>query len=164
MAAAGRSVGSWGDPVAAGAAVALGLILFAGARQIEFAAGYDRIGPRFFPYAVAAGLLLLGASLAASVVVRRLRGARAEIAEGDRIDWRPLGLALSALLSSILLLGPAGFVLASAVQFWLVARAFRSARPLRDALVAVLFSVAVYYGFTAGLGLSLPPGPWERSS
>jgi len=48
-----------GELVLALAIVALGVFLLIGVSKIRLGAGYDRIGPRFFPYAVAAGLLLL---------------------------------------------------------------------------------------------------------
>ena len=41
--------------------LALGGLLVLGLSGIEFGAGYDRIGPRFFPYVVGFGLILLGA-------------------------------------------------------------------------------------------------------
>jgi putative tricarboxylic transport membrane protein len=66
-----------------------------------------------------------------------------------------LGLALA---SGVLFLERAGFVLTAALLFWLVARAFASPRPLRDAAVGLALSVVVYLAFTRGLGLVLPPG------
>ena len=38
------------------AVVALGVYLASGSQKIRIGAGYDRIGPRFFPYLVATGL------------------------------------------------------------------------------------------------------------
>ena len=48
-----------------------------------------------------------------------------------------------------------------ALQFWLVARAFRSRRPGRDFLIAVALSLIVYLAFSRGLGLPLPAGILE---
>jgi len=138
---------------------ALGGLLLAGAREISFGAGYDHIGPRFFPYAVGAGLIVLGALLAMRSLIGRTPMAETEdIGAPEAVDWLPLGLLGAALLLNILLLDRAGFVIASMAQFWLVARAFRSRKPVRDALVALLLSVIVYYAFSRGLGLSLPAG------
>jgi putative tricarboxylic transport membrane protein len=161
-----RRAPSWGELAAAGAASALGLALLVGAREISFAAGYDRIGPRFFPYAVGVGLIALGIALAARAALGRPPRAETALAgsEGDPISWRPLGLVIVALVFTVLLLERAGFVIASAVQLWLVARAFGSKRPARDAVVAVLLPSIVYYAFSRGLGLSLPAGLLERFS
>jgi len=59
------------------------------------------------------------------------------------------------------LLERAGFIFTAAVLFWLVARAFESTRPWRDAVAGVLLSVFVYVVFTRGLGLVLPGGLLE---
>ena len=157
---------SWGDLAAAAVAAALGVVLLVGALQINFAAGYDRIGPRFFPYAVGVGLIALGAALAGRVALTKTQRASPEMAASDDepINWRPLGLVIVALVSTVLLLDRAGFVIASALQLWLVARAFGSKRTLRDATVAVLLPTIVYYAFSRGLGLSLPGGVLDRIS
>ncbi|HYX92340.1 MAG TPA: tripartite tricarboxylate transporter TctB family protein [Myxococcaceae bacterium] len=158
---------AWADLAAAGGAAALAVVLWVGAREINLGVGYDRIGPRFFPYAVALGLMVIAAVLA----IRGLLGLGArspaiqrDEAESDRMDWGPFAWVVIALLLDLVLLQRAGFVLASAAQFWVVARAFRSKRPVRDAVVAVLVAVIVYYAFSRGLGLSLPAGIFEKLS
>jgi putative tricarboxylic transport membrane protein len=143
--------------------LALGVLLLWGSSAISFGAGYDRIGPRFFPYAVAAGLILLGARLTVAAIY--CRQAKQEAAAGPEIqsglNWRPLGLLSLALLLNLVFLETAGFVIASSVQFWLVARAFHSRRPARDAVIAVLVSTIVYFAFSQVLGLTLPAGIFE---
>ncbi len=191
----------------------LGVLLLAGVGGIGLGAGYDQVGPRFFPYAVAAGLLLLGALVAWAALGQRRTdlketskehvgfgngnclpeetrstsviidpdaeggetqpGAGAEesaagedtgaakvdkMVEVAKVEWKPLGWIALALALNLALLERAGFMIAAAVQFWLVARAFHSTKPARDAVVAVGLSVVVYYAFSEGLGLSLPPG------
>ncbi len=142
-------------------ALALGLFVLVGSFSIDLGAGYDRIGPRFFPYLVAAGSFFSGALLLkeASRPASRSRPSRpwtGDIASraGGSVAFT-LGLALAA---SVLLLERAGFVLTAALLFWLVARAFASQRPLRDAAVGLALSAASYLAFTRGLGLSLPRG------
>lgn len=152
----------WGELAAPGAAVALGAVLVVGARGISFAAGYDRIGPRFFPYAVGFGLIGLGAALAALLMLgRRAERDRSEV---EPITWRPLGLVAFALVTTVLLLDLAGFVIACGLQIWLVARGFGSTRPIRDAVVAALLTAIVYVAFSRGLGLTLPAGIFGRFS
>jgi len=53
-----------------------GLLVLAGSFAIDFGAGYDRIGPRFFPWVVAAGLLVSGGTLAWGVAKGRGAGPR----------------------------------------------------------------------------------------
>ena len=146
----------------------LGVGLAAGAFGIRFGVGYDRIGPRFFPFLVSLGLVVVGSWLA----VAALRGSRtrpaaeepseAAIPTNWRTNWPGLGYLSLALLLNLLLLERAGFVIASTALFWLAARAFGSRRPACDAVVAVLLSVLVYQAFTRGLGLTLPSGVIER--
>ncbi len=143
---------------------ALGVCLAVGSAGISLGTGYDRIGPRFFPYLVAIGLVMLGSWLA----VAAIRGNRAKPAAGEnaepnlRINWQALGYLGLALLLNLVLLERAGFVISSSVLFWLAARAFHSRRPARDATVAVLLSLLVYFAFTRGLGLILPLGIFNR--
>ena len=123
--------------------------------EADFGAGYDRIGPRFFPYVVAAGSLFSGALL----LKEALRRGQAPKREPASRTSRSVGLTLClALASSVLLLERAGFVLTAALLFWLVARAFASPRPLLDAAVGLALSAAAYFAFTRGLGMVLPGG------
>ena len=143
----------------AASVVVLGLLLLAGVRGIAPGAGYDRIGPRFFPVVTATGMILLGAVLAISA--RRRRPPVESAAATPSLTWIPFGYFALAFLLFIALLDPAGFATAAALQFWLVARAFRSRRPARDALIAVVLSLIVYLAFSRGLGLPLPAGILE---
>jgi len=148
------------------ASVGLGIFLAVGSLTIELGSGYDRIGPRFFPYLVAAGLMLTGGWLALSSVKRGDGGASAflsakAVAKADvetTADKLPLLWIGAGLLSSVVLFEMAGFILSSSVLFWMVARSFRSQRPIRDLGVAVVLSTLVYVAFTRGLGLVLPAG------
>lgn len=144
-------------PVALGAA-ALGLVLLAGIPAIPPGAGYDRVGPRVVPLMVAVGLVLIGGWL----TVVRLTGGGAGLKADPHPQWnrRPLVFLGLAGVLFLVLVERAGFVVAAALQFWLVARGFHSRRPLRDMVAALLVSLAVYVSLTAGLGLSLPSGPF----
>jgi putative tricarboxylic transport membrane protein len=64
-----------------------------------------------------------------------------------------IGVALNLVLTE-----SAGFVIASAVLYWLVARAFDERHPLRDATVALAVSLACYLLFVRLLQLQLPVG------
>jgi putative tricarboxylic transport membrane protein len=147
----------------AGGIVVLGLLLLAGVRVIAPGVGYDRIGPRFFPIVTAAGLILLGIALATSAWRRRpqVEAAVESTAVTSPLNWVPFGYFALAFLLFIALLDAAGFVFAATLQFWLVARAFRSRRPARDAMIAVVLSLIVYLAFSRGLGLPLPAGILE---
>ena len=146
------------DAALGGAAVVLGLVIAGGTLAIGAGFGYDRIGPRTMPYAVALGLLLLGGALLVPALRRRPETGAAESAA---LRWQALGILALAGALFLLLAGRTGFIPAASLQFWLVARAFGNRRPLRDAAAAVLLSAAVYAAFARGLGLALPAGPLE---
>jgi putative tricarboxylic transport membrane protein len=143
----------------AASVVLLGVLLLVGIRGIAPGAGYDRIGPRFFPIVTATGMILLGVVLAVSA--RRRRPDAEPAAAPAAINWVPFGYFALAFVSFIVLLEPAGFTIAAALQFWLVARAFRSRRPARDLLIAAALSLIVHVAFSRGLGLPLPAGIFE---
>lgn len=143
----------------AASVIIVGLLLLAGVRGIAPGAGYDRIGPRFFPVITATGLMLLGAVLA--IAARRRQRPVQSAAGPTPLNWVPFGYFALAFGLFIVLLDRAGFAIAAALQFWLVARAFRSRRPARDFLIAVTLSLIVYLAFSRGLGLPLPAGILE---
>src|SRR5690242_18121150 len=104
------------------AALALGATLALGLSAISVGAGYDRIGPRFCPCVMAFGLLLSGAYfLIAGLATKEPVPAPAEEA---RANYAPFAYLAASLILTLVLLERVGFVIACAIQFWLVARAF----------------------------------------
>jgi putative tricarboxylic transport membrane protein len=146
--------------------VALGVVLLLGAFRISAGAGYDRIGPRFFPFVVATGFVILGAWYAVSIWRNRWLAPEfsTDSAKANRLNWSAFGHLILAFTLCLALLGSIGFVMACSVQFWLVARAFGSQRPVRDAVAALVVATAVYIAFSRGLGLALPSGWVEKGS
>lgn len=152
-----------GDLWVALAIAAVGMALLAGIPAIGLGAGYDRIGPRFFPYLVAMGSVFIGAWIFVSTIRHRRAAGRPTgrieaIAATGSAGWGPLAYLGLAFLVAVAFLERAGFVISAGLQFWLVARAFRSRRPARDVVVAACLSLAVYLLFSRGLGLRLPAG------
>jgi putative tricarboxylic transport membrane protein len=145
------------------AIVALGLFFLIEAQAIKVAPVYSRIGPRFFPMLVGFGLCGAGALLAVQAASGRWRAPAPDRTEGEATpsDWRAILLVSAGLLQQALLVRHAGFIPSTALLFLLVALGFGSRRYLRDAAIAVLLSVGVFVGFTAGLKLALPEGPLE---
>lgn len=146
------------DLVPGAAAMLLGLLIAAGSFAISSGFGYDRIGPRTAPYGVALGLLLIGGALLAPALGRRRE---TDPTADQPLRWRAIGMVALAGALFLLLAGRTGFIAAASLQFWLVARAFSSHRPLRDGAAAMLLAIVVYAAFARGLGLALPAGPLE---
>lgn len=51
-----------------------------------------------------------------------------------------------------------GWILAGALLFWCITRAFGAPHPVFDILVALFVSSLAYLGFAVALGLTLPSG------
>ena len=133
-------------------AIIVGLFILGDSFVIKLGSGYDRIGPRFSPLVIATGLLVTGLMM----LIEVLSGINRR--EVEPVNLKSFGTLLLGLVSCILLLKPAGFIIAASIQFWLIARAFKSSRTVRDAVIAVILSASVYFIFTRGLGLVLPQG------
>lgn len=117
-----------------------------------------------YPLLVIAALALAGTGAA---IEARRRASRAPVAASppattDSRRVRGLALIAAGIVLDLALAERAGFVIASAVLFWFVARAFDDRRPVRDALFATGFAAAAYVLFARLLQLGLPAGPLER--
>ena len=120
----------------------------------KFASRQERSGaaPEPYPWLVIAGLVTTGGLLARQVFGR---GGQPSANDSSRM---PVLLLLVAAALHLLLLERAGFVLASAVLFWIGARAFDPRHPLRDGAFAVGVAVVSYVLFVRVLHLTLPAG------
>jgi putative tricarboxylic transport membrane protein len=110
-----------------------------------------------YPLLVLAGLMVsAGAVLVETMRARRARPAAAESRPRPRL--RPVLLVGGGIVLNLLLLQPAGFVIAATVLFWFTARAFDPRRPLRDLVFASAVSAGCYLLFVRALKLTLPAG------
>jgi hypothetical protein len=74
---------------------------------------------------------------------------------------------LAGLVLNVVLIGPAGFTIASTILFVCVARGFGSKAIVRDALIGAAFALVAYFGFATTLGINIqeqPPSSAERRS
>jgi putative tricarboxylic transport membrane protein len=124
-----------------------------------------------YPLFVLGGLALFGVLAAlsgrrrgapASASVQSAAAASPAAAAPRRHARRALGLIAAAAVADLLLAERAGFLIASAVLFWLVARAFDERHPLRDGVCALAVSAAAYFLFADLLELPLPAGVLAR--
>jgi putative tricarboxylic transport membrane protein len=132
-----------------------GIIAWDAAHMRSGVAAYSRIGPRAFPYGIAAGLGLIGLL----TVIEALRGA-ARPPEPDEL--RPMAWIIGGLIAQIVLLPYAGFSVATGAVFAATARAFGRGPLWFTYPVGVAMSLAIWLFFNKGLQLVLPAGPLER--
>ncbi|PRI10079.1 tripartite tricarboxylate transporter TctB family protein [Leucobacter massiliensis] len=74
------------------------------------------------------------------------------------IDWRSMAWIVGAFIGFALTLPWLGWIIAAALLFWCVARAFGAGRPLFNLLVGLTASSIAYIVFNMLLGLPLPSG------
>ncbi|BCJ90386.1 C4-dicarboxylate ABC transporter [Terrihabitans soli] len=118
-------------------------------------AAYSRIGAAAFPYAIAG--LLFAAALGTVAAA-----AKGEFPDREPLEFSRLAWILGGLVAQIVLLGFAGFSIATGVLFALAARGF-GGKPLWLTIpIGIVLSFLLYLLFHKGLQLSLPQGPLER--
>ena len=131
----------------------LGSFFAIGALWIESQSGYAGISTRTMPLVVAIGLLLCGVAL-----ILKLDSVlpRAADADGVAPQYGRLGWLVAGLVLNLTLIGFLGFPLASTVLMVCVARGYGSARPGRDALIALTLTIVLWLMFTRLLSIGLP--------
>ena len=120
--------------------------------------GYSQVGPRLFPYIIGTGLTLCGAVLTWHAILGGWRDVPLDQPGHDAPDWMAWAIVSVGIVLHMVLIGWAGFIIASTLMFVLIARGFGSKHAVRDAAVGLALAVAAYFLFTRALGLRLPPG------
>ena len=118
-------------------------------------AAYSRIGAAAFPYAIA-GLLF------AAAIGTAAAAAKGEFPDREPLELPRLAWILSGLVAQIVLLGFAGFSVATGVMFALAARGFGGKPLWLTVPIGIVLCFLLYLLFNKGLQLSLPQGPLER--
>lgn len=151
-----------GELVFAVAGLAAGVLVAFMAGSIRIPPGStNAIGPRAFPYAVAAMLIL--ASLA--VLIGVLRGKRAEAEEGEDVDenastdWVTVGVLGILFIVFGLLIQPLGWPIAVLVLFGGTAWKLGAKRWWMALVIGLAIGLLTQYLFGTLLGISLPAGP-----
>lgn len=138
--------------------VGLAAVLAVGAAQFPVDRGYAILGPQVFPYAVAAFVGVVGLLLSREALTGGFRRLPEEAPRApDAQRWGSSACVSGGVLAIAVLINFVGFVLAAAILFCAAARGFGSRRPLRDLAIGVALTLPVFWLFTLGLGLSLPP-------
>jgi putative tricarboxylic transport membrane protein len=143
------------------AVLLLGIAVAIGTASLSGAGGYARVGPNVAPAVIAGGLIVLGLWLLYEAVFGGWGNAAPESPEArgehefspSAFIWVSLGL-----LTQMLLIHRAGFVIAQAALFTCVARGFGSKRYLRDFAIGLALGAAVFLFFVKFLNVNLPPG------
>ncbi|MEO7235176.1 MAG: tripartite tricarboxylate transporter TctB family protein [Lapillicoccus sp.] len=155
-----RRMGEWAIAVAL---LAIGVVVLLDGIRQPTSTSASGVGAGFVPTVVGAVLIALAAALCVQIA-RGVVG-EPEAAEGDvdvrHTQWVPLAVCVAAVLVFIVAVEPVGYLIVSAVCFWLTAWAMGARSHLRSAIIAVVLSAVVYFSFTRLLDISLPAGIFE---
>ena len=149
-----------GELAFAGFLLLLGLITIWDTSQMLVPGGTSVISPRSFSYTIGAFLSITSVLLLADVL-RGNSGVSEGTEAGDpfqKADFKTMAQVVAAISANVILLDLLGFIVAATTSFWGVAYAFGARKYLKDLMVAIVFSVIVYFGFTQGLNINLPAG------
>lgn len=151
----------WGEMLIAAVVIALGIVILIETQDIRVSRAFARVSPRAIPQIVGGGLLLVGLWYVVAII-RNPPASHGEASEDTdpeaETDWSVIGIIGVGLVSYALLMENAGFIVASAVLFFISAFAMGSRRFSRDIAIAVLISVAIFLMFDTWLGVRLPAG------
>ena len=112
-----------GEAVLGAVVLGLGLFIATETSLMEVAASNAAIGPRLFPFLVAAGLLAVGAAVLWQAFFGHIAHER-----GFELDWRAVALVAGGLLLQIFLIESLGWIIASTLMFLAATLAFRERR------------------------------------
>lgn len=140
----------------AAALAILGAVIFWDSARLPADTGYSGIGPADVPRLIAICLVFLGLWTA----IDGLRGTR-DTPPAQKMS--PVLWIIGGLGAQLVLLGIAGFSIATGLLFACTARAFGYRRLLIALPVGILACLAVYGLFDRLLQLNLPTGPLETA-
>jgi len=98
------------------------------------------VSPKLFPYIV--GYFLLG--LEGSVIAKS--------------DFVAFLIVVGSIISFVLLINLAGFIISAALTFFGITLAFKVEKKSQSLIISIIFSTVVYLSFTKFLSVNLPAG------
>ena len=142
--------------------ITAGAFLLYNAFEIEPPRGYSVIDPNFFPIFISLGILGLGLTLLLrTTLVPDWDLAHTTTAEGRATHWATVFMLGGSLVIYAFALGPAGYIVATAVFVPAAARVMGSRNLLRDTIAGLVMAITIYFFFTEVLGIRLPAGILE---
>lgn len=116
---------------------------------------YSPVGPKTFPYIVAAGLFGLGVLTAAEAW-------RGNFPDREPQALGPMAWIVGGLAVQMLAMKTVGFSIATGLLFAAAAKGFGRGPLWQTVPIGIVFSFIIWVIFAKGLQLSLPAGPLEQ--
>jgi putative tricarboxylic transport membrane protein len=152
---AARSRPAIGETIIGAGVLALAIVTFWQTMSIPVSPIYAKVGPTVVPLMTAAALGVLGLLL---LIDAWQGGWQTEEEKAVAPDRAALLWIVAGLVLNVVLIGSAGFTIASTILFVCVAGGFGSNRTVRDALIGAAFALIAYFGFVTTLGINIGSG------
>jgi putative tricarboxylic transport membrane protein len=149
-----------GEAIIGAGVLALAAVMLWQTLAIPVSPIYAKVGPTAVPTITSLALGALGILLLIAAWQGGWQPAKEKAVAPDRtaLAWVVAGLVLN-----VLLIGSAGFTVASVLLFVCVARGFGSKAVARDAAIGAAFALIAYFGFAQTLGINIGAGPVESA-
>ncbi len=138
--------------------VVLGLAYLAGTFNIPVFDAADSVGPRSFPFLVAAIVIICGAALIVNDLRSKERKPFSWGFAADSAIWLKIVLTMTAGIAYGLVLDWLGYLIATFFFMMMVTTLINVGRHKQNVIIAVLFSIITFISFALLLKLSLPRG------
>jgi putative tricarboxylic transport membrane protein len=149
-----------GEAIIGAGVLVLALVMAWQTLSIPVSPIYAKVGPTVVPAIAALALGMLGVLLLIAAWQGGWQPAEEKAVAPDRAA---LAWVVAGLLLNVLLIGPAGFTIASVLLFVCVARGFGSTALVRDAAIGAAFALIAYFGFAQTLGINIGAGLVESA-
>ncbi len=149
-----------GETIIGAGVLVLAIVMVWQTLSIPVSPIYAKVGPTVVPIITAAALGMLGILL---LVAAWQGGWQPEEEREFTPDRAALAWLAAGLVLNVLLIGSAGFTVASVILFVCVARGFGSRAIVRDVLIGAVFALVAYFGFAQTLGINIGSGVVEKA-
>jgi putative tricarboxylic transport membrane protein len=139
-------------------AVVLGIVYLVSTAKIPVMDAGDQIGPRAFPYLIAAMVIICGLTLLVKEFFNTERKPFSFNFVADRGIWFRIFLIMAAGITYGLVLDWLGYLIATIIFMVFVGGLINVGRHVQNLIIAVLFSVTTFVAFALILKLSMPRG------
>lgn len=149
-----------GEAIIGAGVLALAAVMLWQTLAIPVSPIYAQVGPTVVPIITALALGMLGVLL---LIAAWQGGWQPEEEKASTPDRMALAWVAAGLVLNVLLIGWAGFTIASVILFVCVARGFGSKAIVRDAATGAAFALIAYFGFAQTLGINIGSGLVENA-
>ena len=146
------------DTVTGVFSVVLGIAYLVGTYKIPMLDAGDEVGPRAFPFLIAATVILCGFLLLIKEFFNKERQAFSFHFIAERGIWLRILLIMAAGITYGLILDWLGYILSTIIFMVFVGSLINTRRYLQNLIIAVVFSISTFIAFALILKLSMPRG------